>query len=209
MRQWPISIPSVFSFIGLASFALFASGESPIAVFQPFTVTIQKQQPVSLSISVPIDNKIVTATVPLTLSVNLEVEVSGEDGISVLVLDAEPITTTMKSLPDRDDALGNQFSIQSPDEIKIVEWTAYAKSGRLSIVGKVINESQDRRFSLVDFSFRFYNEDGELINAASASAGGRWVEPGESLPLDFKDLAELDSFAKYEVIVDASWTDVQ
>jgi len=99
MPKWIISL-----FIGTI---ITVTGQSPLARFTPFVVGIQQQIPVEVALTIPTDDGDITTTVPLTLGINLQINVTGPYSASVSTLgDALPdvrVTTIDPARAQTDD----------------------------------------------------------------------------------------------------------
>lgn len=94
--------------------------------------------------------------------------------------------------------LGYEF-IPVDSSIVVAGWEVYAnRDGAWSVAGNVQNKSTTDRFSVVDFKIKFYKGQ-RLIQVAGFSVGGRWVDPGQSLPFEFSANVKPDEVERYTV----------
>lgn len=185
-------------------FVLALSLGAAQAATTPSVVNVNQVIPMLVEFAVPLDDgTTVTATAPITVHVALQVTVDGANIVAA---------TTPTSTAGTIDDLGLAYTLDTEPGIEITEWTSYENSdGDMAVVGALRNTAVDRQFSLVEFTFKFYDVRGKLVDSATASAGGRWVGPGETLPFDFDlyGIAPAD-VASYSVTATAGdWTKIE
>ncbi len=191
--------------LAVATFGVLALslGAAQAATTSPSVVNLNQVIPLLVELAVPLDDgTTVTATAPITVHVALQVTV---DGATVL---AATVPTTQTTTDD----LGLAYAIDTDPGIEVTEWTTYENSdGELAVIGALRNTDEDRQFSLVEFAIKFYAKSGKLIDSATASAGGRWVGPGEALPFDFDlyGIAPADVASYTVTATGGDWTPIQ
>lgn len=203
---------NVFYDIGVAAVgavALWGVGlaqDGLLGRFSPFVINVEQAVPVTVAVPVEIDGgDMLTATVPMTVSVALQVRVDGP-GAAVVVEDAPtPAVTVAASEGAEVDDLGYPYEILASEHaVAIEEWEVFIDSrGDFAVTGKVVNESEGEQFSLVEIAVRFYRADGTLLDVGSVSASSRWLKPGESSRFDSSLYVDPDQVDHYEVTVDS------
>lgn len=180
--------------------------------FSPFVVDIHQAVPVVVSVPVEVsDGETMTATVPLTVSVALQVRVDGQQAavVSADVPAAEVvIATATPAGEDLVDSLGYPYRVLPGDEnIALYDWEVFIDSRNyFSIAGRLENQSDNMQFSLVDLILRFYRADGSVLAIETPSANSRWIEPGEDMRFEQSLYVDISKAARYEIIIDgADW----
>lgn len=109
------------------------------------------------------------------------------------------VTATVSS-KDKKDELGIPYqNLKIDSGIEVAGWEAYQDHNDYwSVAGNILNKSTSERFSVVDFKIRFYKGQ-RLIQVAAISVGGRWVDPGQSLPFEFSSSVKPSEFDRYTI----------
>lgn len=150
--------PMVVVFM-LCLFATYAYGQTstPIAM-QPFAIKIGQSVPVSAIISV--DN--ITRTVPLTLNVDININI--ESPVSFTV--GSVTTPTVNVVPDGIDQFGIPYSVQISDPaLTITEWTAFANlEDTLVFAGELHLAPDAEPVNDIVATVRIFGHTGTLID---------------------------------------------
>lgn len=191
--------------IAVATFVVLAlSLGAAQAATAPSVVNVNQVVPMLVEFAVPLDDgTTVTATAPITVHVALQVTVDGANIVAA---------TTPTSTAATTDDLGLAYTLDAEAGIEITEWTSYENSdGDMAVVGALRNTDAARQFSLVEFAIKFYDVRGKLVDSATASAGGRWVGPDESLSFDFDlyGIAPADVASYTVTATGGDWTPMQ
>jgi len=191
--------------------ALNALAQSDIvARFTPFLIDVTQAVPIDVTVTLPnADGEPITTTVPLTVSVNLQVRVESPYSVTVITPTTPTVDITpIESAATLTDDLGLPYQLLSIDTgLRIIEWTAYRDSNNnLNFAGELRNISIDKRFSLAEIVVRLYRADGTILEIEDLSAGGRWVEPDETIRFDGWNNANITQIAHYTIkIIGQDW----
>ena len=143
------------------------------------------------------DAPIVIDGKPITITIGLDVQVSGISG-TLRALPSTPVVV-VGNREKLVDGLGNEYTIGGDPDVVVEEWTVYEDDGGLSIAGSVRNAAANKRFSAIVAEFRFYDTRGKLVDATNDWIGGGWVDPGTSYSFAMKRVGKIGAFARYEV----------
>lgn len=167
----------------LASFTLvlFAQEENPLAYLQPSIVDINQSVPVTATVGLMIDDEQVTATVPLTIDVALQVRVSGIH--SVTISGATKPAVNIEQLTSGEtlvDDLGHSYQILTDsDEIEITEWTAFVNSrGDFEISGVIHQLPGTESVQDILTTLRVYGGEDKLLGVFDIINVWYRLEPG-------------------------------
>jgi hypothetical protein len=159
------------------------AGQSATPALAPFLINLHHQLPTTVTLT---DADGITTTVPLTLTLDLQITVAGPH--STTVTTADPITPTITLTPIQPsvtltDALGYPYQIITLDDnLALTEWTVYQDSNNYpSFAGELRNTSTDQRLSLAELVLRLYRVDDTLLAVETITASGRWVDPDQTL----------------------------
>lgn len=189
-------------------FALGAFAQSDItAHFSPFLIDVTQAVPAEVTITLPnADGETITTTVPLTVSVNLRVNVSGPQIANVVALNS--ITPTIHIVEDGSatDELGLPYELLPGDEnLSLTDWVTFSNEhDRFAFAGEVLNITTAEELSIIDIVVHLYRPDGRLISVDTAVAGSRLVRPNESVRFDGSSPIPADQVGSYEIEIQGS-----
>lgn len=189
------------------------TGQSPAVTLAPFLIDLHQQIPATVTLT--LDDGI-TTTVPLTLTVNLQLAVTGPT--SATITTATPLTPSSTISPispirpiTTTDALGYPYQLTAIDDhLTLTEWTAYQDGNdQFTIAGEIQNTSTDQRFSLADIVVRFYRADDTLLAVETYTASGHWVDPDQTIRFAGFTYTAPDQIDHYTIeITGQDWTPV-
>jgi len=172
-----VLIGMVLSAAVLVSVAVFA--QDGIAAFvRPLIVDVQQVVPVLADVVVPLeDGTTVTATVPLTLNVALQVSLSGVVSESVdVVEETEPEVTIIEPTPNPStlatsgatgiDELGISYRVIAPEGVILQEWSAEERENGDLVYDFIISTPGKKFASDVSVIVDYYDEDDKEIGHA-------------------------------------------
>lgn len=114
------------------------------AFFAPFIVDIEQSAPFEISVVAPLeDGEMITATMPMTVNVALQVSVEGPGLATVTLLDAEaPTVAIAESTVDGQlvDASGTPYKVEAPKSLVVLQ-AQFTKDryGGYIVIGEVKN----------------------------------------------------------------------
>lgn len=212
MPKWLSTL--LISSVLLAATILTVTGQSPTTVtLAPFLIDLHQQIPATVTLT--LDDSI--TTVPLTLTVNLQIAVTGPNSATVTTGAAVTPTIAINDEPaamtadEATDALGYPYQLTAIDDnLKLTEWTAYQDSNdQFTIAGEIQNVSADQRFSLADIVVRFYRTDDTLLAVETFTASGHWVDPDQTIRFEGFTYTDPDQIDHYTVeITGKDWRSV-
>jgi len=174
-------IGMVIATIVLVSITVFA--QAGMAAFvRPLILDVKQVVPVLADVVVPLeDGTMVTATVPITINVALQVSLSGVVSESVEVVEeTEPSIEVVQPSQEQVDDLGLTYKlIFNPDEFEFTEWLAYeSNNGWLSFSGEIAIPDDAKPFDKIEAIGRAY-KNGKLVKVQELFDFGRFLEPGD------------------------------
>jgi len=192
---------------------LTVTGQSPTATLAPFLIDLHQQIPTTVTLTLA-DG--ITTTLPLTLTVNLQLAVTGPT--SATITTATPLTPSATISPispirpiTTTDDLGHPYQLTAIDDhLTLTEWTAYQDSNdQLTFAGELQNTSADQRFSLADIVIRLYRTDDTLLAVETFTASGHWVDPDQTIRFSGFTYTDPDQIDHYTIeITGQDWTTV-
>jgi len=184
---------------------LATNNQPPIA--QPLIVNIQQDVPTMTQVEIPNGEDTITATLPITVSVDLQIALNGQD-----ITQLEIITPTLPALVDipnldqpQRDQIGKQFTITLSEEdqqdITITEWTAFiTNNDHLNISGEIQMLPRAIDFQSIEIIARLYDRNDDLIDIRETSAGS-YMEPEQTDRFNLQTLIDVDNIHRYEIQV--------
>ena len=147
-------------------------------IAQPLVISIQQSVPILADVALPDGKKTITATLPLTVEVDLKVAIRGQT-ITVLT-PTQPAAVKVISGTKATDDLGMTYTVDNQVEgLSINEWTAYENTnGYVEFSGEVAlapnGQPADNNISCI---VRFYRK-GKLVKVEEVANVGFRLEPG-------------------------------
>ncbi|MEZ4866232.1 MAG: hypothetical protein R3C14_33250 [Caldilineaceae bacterium] len=200
-RVW-IIILTVVNVITLATVALGQS--SLFGLAQPFIVDVNQIVPVMAKVLVPLDEgTIITATVPLTVQVSLQI---GIDGLAMppIVTQMPPEVSVRDSIQlgeEKTDDLGHIYviSIDSPI-VEITEWTNYiSDNGRWKLSGEIHQLPNVPKIDDILATVYMYGATGELIEVTEILNVAFGLKPGGYNRFEVTFDSSSEHVSRYEV----------
>lgn len=179
-------IPFVAGFIVCATlfsftFVMFAQGENPLAYLKPLVVDINQSVPVTATVGLMIDAKQVTATVPLTIDIALQVHISGIHSVTMSSA-IQPIAKVEQPTAGAMivDDLGHAYQILTDsDDIEITEWTAFVNSFDRFEFSAVIQQHADTKpIDKILATLRMYNSKNNILAIVDVMNVSFQLKPG-------------------------------
>ncbi|HRW50910.1 MAG: FxLYD domain-containing protein [Actinobacteria bacterium] len=195
--------------IGLAA----AQTGSFAGLGQPILVTIEQAVPVDVTVAIPqADDTVVTATVPLTIGVNLQIKIDGASVVAVEpAADAEPVVVAAEAVVDEQesasddgqllDAAGIPYAVQAPDDLVITQVTSKSTFNSTSIVGQIENVG-DQTYSFIMLSAPLYDANGVLLDVGGGAASTSELAPGKKTAFTILATVPYGDVASYELQIE-------
>lgn len=179
---------------------------------QPLLVTIDQAVPVDVTVAIPqADDTTITATVPLTVGISLQVKIDGATVVAVEPIAAEPATVTAETVADEPegmtedgqtvDAAGIPYALQAPDDLIITQVTSKESFTGASIVGQIENVG-DKTYSFIVLSAPLYDANGVLLDVGSGAASATNLAPGEKTTFTVLITVPYADIASYELQIE-------
>lgn len=193
----------------LSSVALFAKDNPLTALLHPIVIDIHQQAPVTASVLVPgAEGNMITATVPLTVNVALQVSVAGifsptvtgqsEPAVSVSV--PAPVAPAADELLD---AAGIPYSLELPVGIELLNvQSGEVGMGSFQLVGQLRNDTDDSlKYTKIIVSL--YDANDQLLNVETGFTQLTEVPAGKTSPFKVLSLmVDATDVHRYEVQVE-------
>jgi hypothetical protein len=183
----------VRSLVGIIAGVVFASAvilgvsglsEPLVDVVQPFVVKISQAVPVDVEMLVHMeDGQAITVTTPITVGVDLQVQVQGLNSLVVASRTSEPARVFVEPISageEDEDNLGIPFTlIVDSEDIALIELTAYKDPNERFNLSGVIQQAKDSDpISDIPTTIRFYDKEGELVGVDSIINVSYGLKPG-------------------------------
>lgn len=196
----------------LAGLAIAQTG-SFAGLAQPILVTIEQAVPVDVTVAIQqADDTVVTATVPLTVGINLQIKIDGASVVAVepaadaepAVVAAETVVNEQESAPEDGqllDAAGIPYAVQAPDDLVITQVTSKSTFNSTSIVGQIENVG-DQTYSFIILSAPLYDADGVLLDVGGGAASTSELAPGKKTAFTILATVPYGNVASYELQIE-------
>ncbi|MCA9368392.1 FxLYD domain-containing protein [Candidatus Kaiserbacteria bacterium] len=183
--------------------------EGGIGSFDPFSIHVTHQEPVTVVATTTVDSgEVVTVTVPITVGVDLRVNVTGPGVVSVEsagAAESEVAVEPVESEPVADaplvDVSGISYEVIAPDGVTIEQVKSSELASYINIEGIVMNGS-DEELQFVSVSLELYDTDGELIGIEGAATNPRNVDPGSTFSFEGAPAGDFAELGHYVVRID-------
>jgi len=111
-----------------------------------------------------------------------------------------PATSTASFSGTLTDTLGIPYEfVEIDSNLQIEGWEAYEDNNdRFALAGSILNNHSTDRFSSINLKIRFYKGQ-RTVKISGFSFGGRFVNPGQSLPFELSSPLESKEFDRYTV----------
>lgn len=203
-RVWIAVLVALVTVMGLV--AVVAGQEGGALGFQPFTVNVVHEEPVTVvSTATTAAGEVVTVTTPITIGVNLQIDVTGPSvaqvssdgatasGVELVVAAPAPAPAGVDGFVDTG---GRVYTVDVPDTIELGQVQTKGNTlGMVEVFGTLTNVGESA-LKFVEVSGQFYDEAGVLLGVGSGYADLDELEAGQSsqfqmilVDLDFDDLA--------------------
>jgi hypothetical protein len=185
-----ITLAVVVGALLLASLVMAVSAQQGdvLARVQPLLVTIQQQVPVSVTLSIPLDDgEVQTVTVPMALDLNLEIALSSTMS-PVVSVGAAAAGVVVSDLPAdvSEDNNGIAFEVETVGDVELVQvrsdpdyWENFSLTGEIRNTGDEAVETYSVRITLT-----VYDEDGKILDTFTVSPSFGPIGAGQSSPFD-------------------------
>jgi hypothetical protein len=195
----------------VVSVAALGQAKEAVGYFQAFVVDVTQETPVEVSIPVTLeDGTVITATAPLTVSVELRVRVDGP-GSAAVVGDTKAEVVVATATPavavtgesELVDQSGRSYTIKTPAEIAViqVQSKAMAGLGSMQAIGELVNNT-DKTLNFVTLSVLLYDEEGNLLSVDIGTTGLSEIEPGQSSSFQSLGTTPYDDVASYTIQIE-------
>lgn len=179
---------------------------------QPILVTINQAVPVDVTIAIPqADDTVITATVPLTVDISLQVKIDGAAVVAVTPAETEPVAIKAEAVAAEPedmtedsrtvDAAGIPYALQTPDDLVITQVTSKKSFTGASIVGQIENVGS-KTYSFIMLSAPLYDANGVLLDVGSGAASATNLEPGEKTTFTVLITVPYADIASYELQIE-------
>lgn len=175
---------------------------------QPIVVTIDQAVPADVTIAIAQeDGAVITATVPITVGVSLQIKIDGAQVVSVAPADAEPAAIAVATVQaaaagDQVDAAGRPFTTELPENITIDQLESSVNSlDKLELIGDITNVS-DEPLKFVQLIITLYGEDGSILGVETTYTSLTTIEPGQTSPFRMISSTDGASVASYRIQIE-------
>ena len=211
-RVWIAISVALLAMLGLV---VAVAGQDDGALgFQPFTINVTHEEPVMVvSTATTEAGEVVTVTTPITIGVNLQVDVTGPSvavvtsegatasGVELVIAEPQvaPAATGVDGFVDTGDRI---YTVDTPESIELGQVQAKGNSlGMTEVFGTLTNVG-DSTLQFVQVSGQFYDEAGVLLGVGYGYADLEEFEPGQSsqFQMILTDI-EIDDVAGYSLQV--------
>lgn len=175
---------------------------------QPVVVTIAQAVPADVTIAIAQDDgAVVTATVPITVGVNLQITIDGAQVVSVAPAAAEPpavevATVQAAAAGDLVDAAGRPYTAELADAYTLAQVESSVNAlGKIEIIGDVTNIG-DEPAKYVNLIITLYGEDGAILGVETTYTSLNTIEPGQTSPFRMISLTDGAAVANYRIQIE-------
>lgn len=189
---------AVIALLSLTSLALSAANSA--GILSAYTIHVQQDAPITLTVGVPLDGEIITATVPLTIGIDLRITV---DGAMITTTTPSSATITIAPVEAGDlDSSGRIVEYDLPPTIEIGQVrSGETDSGQFEVIAEVTNIGKETlgRPQLVITS---YDSSGLLLKTDWSFLALSEFAPGQTTGADVTSDVEAAAVTRYVVQVD-------
>lgn len=215
----------VFGFISAIALVAFgvAIGQAPLPLLSKTQVQISQEIPIVANILVPIEGgESITASVPLTMSIDMVVTLSGDTVVKVEPVAAPAPTPIIKvsdakSVPGMTgvDSMGIPYVLKAPEGLQLDEWTVKLKDDggidykfKVSTPGKKFNSDMQVDVSYLDDSGTEIAKSGVIIFGSKSGQDREKRSYSNSFDCSWSECAEVPVNAKsYTITFDVEVVD--
>jgi hypothetical protein len=182
-----------------------AQSKTVAAMVQPFVVDINQSVPVSLTLAlVTNDGEEITTTVPVTLGINLQVQVNGTNTVTLRADEAQPVSVAVQQInsgeENADDlAIPYTIAVDSSD-IEFTEWTTYSDTNDQFNISAVVKQAAGTDpISDIATTVRFFDQNGKLISVDDVPNVAHGLKPGGINRFEHRAQLTAQEIGRYEV----------
>lgn len=182
-----------------------AQSQKVAGIVEPFVVNITQAVPIDLTLAIITESgEKITSTVPITVGVNLQVQVEGSNTIAVQADETQPVSVAVKQInsgEENTDDLGIPYTIAvDSNDIEFTEWTTYSDTNdRFNISAVVKQAAGTDPISDIATTVRFFDQDGKLISVDDVPNVAFSLEPGGINRFEHRAQLAAKEIGRYEV----------
>lgn len=200
-----IAIALFAALILISVMVLYAFAQDEVErFFSPIAIDVTQQVPTEVTIAVPLeDGSTYTTTLPLTLTVDLRVEVTGAEVVDLAVNESRPevLIEPISSGDELVDNNGISYALENTfDGIEFLElYTRGDGAYGTKIMGIMKNEGDDG--GDVKLLATFYDAEGNVLAVGDGYLGVPQLRPGLSAAFELSVSVPLEDVARYRIQV--------
>ena len=208
-RIWVSAIVALAA-VGLLAIAV--SGQEGVSggMFQPFSIQVTHEEPITVvaTTTTPAGD-VVTVTTPITIGVDLRINVDGPGIASVesdgpTASDVQIFIATPQPAPAGADGFvdssGRIYTTDAPDGVTLGQIQSKQGIVGSEFFGQITNDT-DTAISTVFVTVQVLDEDGVMLAVENGMASLSEVAPGQSSPFQVLSQVPYDDVASYIVQV--------
>lgn len=201
-----VSLLSVALLVGIV-FGVAAQNDFT-TLFSPFVVDIEQSAPVEVSVIVPMESgEIITATVPMTVSIALRVSVEGPNMATVNLLDkADPVVSINEAEIESQlvDASGTPYVVEAPESLTVLQaQSTKDRYGNYVIIGEVENTGN----SAIKYGkaiVTLYDAQGQIVVVETTYLHIDNLEPGKKSTFEARFGDKVAGIGSYSIRLTAN-----
>lgn len=172
--------------VGVLGLALAVMGQNGVGTFQPFSISVVHEEPVTVtSTTTTAAGEVVTVTTPLTIAVDLRIDVMGQNvaavaaaGSTMAELSVEALETGVQLV----DNLGYSYEVAPADGLEIVQIRSRLDEYDDFTVEALLRNVGDTSINFPAMVMTLFDADGNFIGGESMRADMAELGPGETTP---------------------------
>lgn len=209
MRQRVVLSVLVAMLMTAAAAWAVAGQAGGVGSFEPFSIHVMHQEPVTVvATATTAAGEVVTVTTPITVGVDLRIDVTGLSVVSVesagpadSEVAVEPIEAELEIADALVDVSGIPFEVIAADGV-VVDQVRSSGLGDFIMIEGVATNGSDDELAFVSVSLELYDVDDALMGIEGAATNPRSVEPGDSFTFEAAPLGDIDALGRYVIRVD-------
>ncbi|MBW7881663.1 MAG: hypothetical protein H3C34_03330 [Caldilineaceae bacterium] len=210
MRKLLVGLVLALTLLLALAILAFAQ-DGTIGQFQPFSINIQHEEPVTVtSTTMTAAGEAITVTTPLTLNVAVRIDVTGPDIVEVVsdgatASSVELFVAEPEPAPDGSggfvDSSGHIYTVEAPDGVTVGQIQSKESFIGTEVFGRLTNDT-DATLRFVQITVQFFDNAGTLLGVDTGFANLDEVASGQSSPFQVQSLVDYSDVAGYAVQVE-------
>lgn len=209
MKRTTLSITIALLLLITAAWAVAAQTAGQ-GGFDPFAIHITHQEPVTVvATSTTTAGEVITITTPITVGVDLRIDITGPSLASVAsdgatASDVQVIVATPQPAPagadGYQDAAGRIYTVTPNEDIALGQVQSKETALGTQIIGQLTNATDDAQ-SYIQITIQLLDETGTLIDIMTTYADAEDLGPGETTSFNAIGTTEYADVASYIIEV--------